>query len=784
MISSENFVVVTSEEFLAAPLVPVLAERALENVTFVCVGGAQSMDVSSACEKSGIDCFMLSSKSSNTRMLRGVISPCGVTTILCIGSVAEALVGELASVSTEAKYLVLSLRLASSVCCGDPPETGFPSLPEFFPIWSGASEVSLQIVSSDGTARLETLIPLSVADTAIAVRYKSQREVSQLVLRFFDLGSQDQERLFTSGTVSLSGNHSNTSRNKLPVRVNPHLFSLEKAEAFIRACSFPLLEPPTVLSELPEDAGQHTEYFLDSFEHYVHYLRQLNPVLDEQRLQDLNRQRHAEAGLSQLASMTGYSNDTHWYSNVGGSIVKIQAETLKLRKRDNVSTLVAIPGQALGKDAKKRLRMNEPLIGLMAPIYVNRALSSGWIGVEGPYIRLFEAAISRVCGTAAAVAVQSGTAALYGAMKALGVTDASHHVVVPSYTCAACADAIVHAGGLPIATDCELDSYGLDFESVKRALEQDDQIVGVVIAPCYGVPSRDHAKVWELCRSMGLWLCEDNCETYGASMQVEGEDFGEKVVGSSSNLRRGVAAVGSQSTMSVISVRSEKMVGVGEGGAILSKDAALVSKARWWCSRAPVRGCGLWRVYEHESIGQNFRLPELLGAVGLAAVENLPVMIQRKRQIHEWYRENLLSSTSMDDETGTALRSFLRLQTPKPRDEPVWWLNSLKIDVPALPSIVQARIQAKQASSKSFNLAESVGLLLMQKNPHIEIRPAFFPLHKMSTFAKAAQPCPNCEEVYNTLLCVPSSAQLESEDVREVCNALKEAFGEALELPQ
>ena len=47
--------------------------------------------------------------------------------------------------------------------------------------------------------------------------------------------------------------------------------------------------------------------------------------------------------------------------------------------------------------------------------------------------------------------------------------------------------------------------------------------------------------------------------------------------------------------------------------------ANVVSKARWWCSRAPVRGCGLWRVYEHETVGQNFRLPELLGAVGLAA---------------------------------------------------------------------------------------------------------------------------------------------------------------------
>lgn len=67
------------------------------------------------------------------------------------------------------------------------------------------------------------------------------------------------------------------------------------------------------------------------------------------------------------------------------------------------------------------------------------------------------------------------------------------------------------------------------------------------------------------------------------------------------------------------------MIGVGEGGAILSNDADLVGRARWWCARAPCKGAGLWRVYDHEDVGQNFRLSEMLGAVGVAASENLPV---------------------------------------------------------------------------------------------------------------------------------------------------------------
>ena len=70
---------------------------------------------------------------------------------------------------------------------------------------------------------------------------------------------------------------------------------------------------------------------------------------------------------------------------------------------------------------------------------------------------------------------------------------------------------------------------------------------------------------------------------------------------------------------------------------------------------------------------------------------------------------------------------------------------------------------------------------LMKDSPHIEIRPAFFPLHKMACFASVAEPCPNADNVYDTLLCGPSSAQLLEEDVDQVCFALRKSVGEVLE---
>lgn len=644
-----------------------------------------------------------------------------------------------------------------------PESCGYPAWPEFGPIWHGCEESFLQLVANNQEPLVSTAVTLSELDTAISLRYKHVKAIPALFKAATEQGIFSRDWNANAAVVQSADMDLPTATESL--YLDQTTFGLADADRFIRAATFPPNEPPLVRT-LDGD----TDYYIDSLAHYIHFL-----------------EKTGSSGSAHVASSTDcqarkeYTADTHWYSNVGGTIVKVQAETLELRAKSNLSQQQFIPGQALSKTAKKRLRMNEPLIGLTALHYVQSALNSGWIGVEGPHIKKFEASLARICGVQSACAVQSGTAALYGAMKALGVCSSSHYVIVPTYTCAACADAIVHAGGVPVPVDCELDSYGLDFDSVADALQKNTAIVGVVLAPCYGVPSRDHVRIWKLCKNQGLWLCEDNCESYGAYMTISEENtpkassayvsahsFGAGPSGTPAAADARLAAVGSLSTMSVVSVRSEKMVGVGEGGAIMSNDGALVSKARWWCSRAPVRGCGLWRVYEHEEIGQNFRLPELLGAVGLAACENLPVMIANKRAIHDWYASRL---GDLD---------YLALQQPKNGDRPVWWLNSLRFDVDSIRPEIKTAICAKQKRDKHYNLAEDIGMRLMKQCPHIEIRPAFFPLHKMPCFATHAPPCPNADQVYDTLLCVPSSAQLTEVDVDEVCLALRNSIDETL----
>ncbi|CAD7947921.1 unnamed protein product [Amoebophrya sp. A25] len=811
----QRVLILTSVDYFGAAALSVLHRLGYETVLCVVCGGSQGLDVIAECQKHGYSNFV----SDDAALLGGVCQAFSPTLSIGLGPGLPR-----TSLCLDFEAIPPNEGSSSNL---DPACSGevTPSWPEFFAIFSGAETSRLRLCltsasSEDITtpeaevAARETLgsvdVPVTPFDTAISLRYKhvtsfpALLECSLEALRAAGLDGTSPEveepSLFdfnSSSSALLASKSGGLGGEQAGFFVDSERMSLEEADRFIRGCSFPPYDPPLVKSAL-----DGCDYYVDSVEHYLHYLRSIGQRPDGTSITD----RSGTRLLGDCETTTKqYSADTHWYSNVGGTIVKVQAETMQLRKRNEVVEL--IPGAAVSAKAKKRLRMNEPLIGLTAYGYIQKALSSGWIGVEGPYIKKFEAAITRVCQVEAACAVQSGTAALYGAMKALGVSEQSHRVIVPTYTCAACADAIAHAGGVPIAVDCELDSYGLDFDAVREAIMSDEQIVGVVIAPSYGTPSRDHLKIYDLCREQGLWLCEDNCESYGAVMQLgDGEEMkdmaGEMTqAGSTSTLSNSgrTAKVGSMSTMSVISVRSEKMVGVGEGGAILSKDAALVSKARWWCSRAPVRGCGLWRVYEHETIGQNYRLPELLGAVGLSACENLPVMIERKRRIHQWYKE-LLGDIP-----------FLQFQHSRPLDEPVWWLNALLIRTPAnieLPeqfrglgevgSIINSvasssgsgldGVEAKASSSRSAslpaqNLAETVGMGVMREHPNIEMRPAFYPLHKMSCFADCARYCPNADFVYERLLCVPSSAQLTRSDVEEVCQALRNSLTEVMGAP-
>ncbi|KAF4744709.1 hypothetical protein FOZ62_018292 [Perkinsus olseni] len=596
-------------------------------------------------------------------------------------------------------------------------EMGSKPWPEYDLITAGRERVGVELVDDDTRLATEEVAVIASSDTALTLRFKMLEACRKFA---------------TSWIVPVLKTLVENREQAAPVAsVDPLEVSVEsdraKASAHFRGMSFaPRCEAIAVRTV----GSEGCDFLVDE----IGQLDRITEAVQEGK-------GFYQSSPSKKADVSrGFAADTHFYSNVGGSIVKMDGSSeggcLDDIPRVEVAS-DAIPGSAVSGSMPKKLRMNEPFIGPNAGLYLARALKSGWIGVEGPWVKKFERRIASICGGRAACAVQSGTAALYGAMKALGVSKPSHFVICPAYTCAACADAVVHAGGTPLICDVERDSYALSYDAAVEALDHPVhglRILGMIVAPCYGVPARDYLKLVKLCKERSIWLCEDNCESYGATVVDE----------SGSRVR-----LGALGTVSVISTRSEKMVGVGEGGAIVSDNVDLVAAARWWCSRAPCVGQGLWHVYDHESVGQNFRMPELLGAVGVAAAEMLPVMISRKRAIHAWYEENLADLVKS---------GMIQLQNFEPTDEPVWWLNAVFLRVDGLRG-------------------ETVGMELMRMAPEIEIRPGFFPLGMMKPFQGGTSlPCPVAELLYEKILCLPSSHNLTERDVNHVCATLKKAL--------
>jgi len=658
---------------------------------------AQCPMFSKRCADLDFDC----SSFSDPALTKMVVEKFKPDIAICAPCASSSLLTSFTSVAVPKKYM---LSIQGGSLCKEAP------WPEFVPIWCSwkNSRVSLlNFDNCDGSEIGAVEVPLVVDDTALSLRAKHMEAAARLVDSFF------KESLARPPLVD------EHTRPEMPL---PTLISLDwepnVVNRFIRASFMPPHKPAEIKDPLTGD-----KYYVESMMQFSTFEAKL---------------RHDRGVLvnGKADEPTHNVADTHWYQldSKTGSLVKAGDKNPHMPRRSDDYAKRAIPGASISGQ-RKRLRLNEPLIGPNAERYCGEALASTWIGVEGPFVKKFESYLATICGCQAAVAVQSGTAALYGAIKALGVSESSHYVLCPSFTCAAAADAVVHAGGTPIAIDSEIDTYGVSAEAVRAALDACPDVVGVVIAHCYGVPIRDFYEVYEICNQRGIWLCEDACESYGAFVRPREKASNDPV------------PIGSLGKLNVISTRAEKMIGVGEGGAIVGNDCALVALAKWWCSRAPCKGAGLWRVYEHEAVGQNFRLPELLGCVGCAAAEMLPTMIERKRRIHDWYC-TYLRQPGFED---------VKLQSFAEGDEPVWWVNTA-----LMPEGVSG---------------EEIGMKVINDYPDIEIRPGFFPLDQMAIFKnRFSQPCPISDLLYRRIICLPSSVNICEEDVQRICVALEDAL--------
>lgn len=368
-----------------------------------------------------------------------------------------------------------------------------------------------------------------------------------------------------------------------------------------------------------------------------------------------------------------------------------------------------------------QIHLSAPDVGERERDAVDAALRSGWVAPLGPEVDAFEREIAARVGVAAGVAVSSGTAALHLGLRGLGVGPGSV-VVTSTFTFAATANAVVHAGAQPFFVD-SVESTGnmcpelLD-ETLSALARQGRRVSAVMPVDIYGQVA-DLSRIEGVAERHGVPVLCDSAESLGAT--------------------RGGRAAGSFGQASAVSFNGNKIMTTSGGGMLLTDDVELATEARRVASQArlPVAH------YEHAEIGYNYRLSNVLAALGRAQLERLDGMIARRRVIRERYRELVRSYE------GVRL-----LHDGIDADDNVW-LTSLMFDDPTSVARVGEALAARS----------------------VETRRLWKPMHRQPVFASAGSTVTGvADRLFEHGLTVPSGSVLSDLDVDRVLELLSAAL--------
>jgi len=259
--------------------------------------------------------------------------------------------------------------------------------------------------------------------------------------------------------------------------------------------------------------------------------------------------------------------------------------------------------------------LSAPDVGIEERAAIVRAFDSGWIAPAGVELEAFENELVAYTGGQASVALSSGTAALHLGLLGAGV-EPGDEVVVQSATFAASAFAVVHAGAVPVFLDSDWGTWCLDPLLLEQFLEdratQDRLPAAVMPVDIYG-SCADYAAISAVCQRFEVPMVRDAAESLGS--------------------RSTTGRVGEVAVPTAISFNGNKIITASTGGALIADDE-IVDRARYLATQArqPLMH------YEHTDIGFNYRLSNILAALGRAQLAKIEKKIQRRTEIHTAYR--------------------------------------------------------------------------------------------------------------------------------------------------
>jgi len=364
-----------------------------------------------------------------------------------------------------------------------------------------------------------------------------------------------------------------------------------------------------------------------------------------------------------------------------------------------------------------RLFLSPPHMSGKEQQYIAEVFESNYIAPLGAFVDRFEASVCDYTGAAYALATNTATAALHLALRVLGI-GAGDYVLASAFTFIGSVNAILYQNALPVFVDSD-ESWNLSPVLLKEAIVRAPQKPkALIVTHLYGQMAKMD-EIVHICRDAGIYVIEDAAESLGALLHGKQS--------------------GTLGDMGVYSFNGNKILTTSGGGILVSDHGEWIEKAKFLSTQAKEP----FLHYEHREFGYNYRMSNVLAAIGVAQMEVLAERVKRRREIFAIYREIL------GEKRGVALMPEI------PGSSGNRWLTTLLLRHTDPTIVIEALARAD-----------------------IESRPLWKPMHLQPLFKGAeAVVDGTSERMFQRGLCLPSGSQMSDDEVARVCSVVDKVLG-------
>ena len=365
----------------------------------------------------------------------------------------------------------------------------------------------------------------------------------------------------------------------------------------------------------------------------------------------------------------------------------------------------------------KKIYLSPPHLNGEEIDFIKDAIDSNWIAPLGPHVDAFESEVADYVGVKQAAALSSGTAALHLALEMLGVQKGDH-VFCSDLTFVASANAIRYLNAIPVFIDAEPTSWNMSPSALEKAFES-VLPKAVIVTDIYG-QSADYKLIAEICDKHQTPIIEDAAESLGA-------EYNRKKCGSFGE-------------MAILSFNGNKIITTSGGGMLLTDRSEFVLKAKKLSTQSREEALH----YEHAQVGYNYRLSNILAALGRAQLKSLDQYVEKRREIFNYYYNNLKNVEGIrfmpEIENGKSTR----------------WLSVVLME--------------------NINHDKIEDIIRSFSEENIEVRPIWKPMHLQPVFEDASfyynSQKPISASLFEHGLCLPSGSDLSKNDLNRIIELL------------